>query len=113
MLWHVRADPAGKRLLVDLACSDAANHDHRLGLACDELDIVETEKRDDRKEGSALVPIDEGMVSRQPEAIGRRQLSPIAVFVGPAIARPPKRGLQRTNVSHAGRPSKLAQLSLV
>ena len=59
---------------------------------------------------SALVAVDEGMITREAEAVGGGERCELCIAVIVAIARPSERGLKRTFVAQTGSAAKLREL---
>lgn len=82
------AHPARERRLVDLARCDGEHGQRGIGLARHQAPAVERQKHADRQKSDALFAVDEGVVSRQTDAIGRSQVGHIQLAIENKIQWP-------------------------
>ena len=74
------------------------------------IDVVQTQKYDERTEGCALVAIDKRMVSRNAEGIRCRKRRKVSFAIGEFVDGTAQRKFQHTLVTNAVRSSEQRKL---
>lgn len=112
-LSRVFADPAGERWLVDVARGEGKHDEDRCRIVGYELIAVDVEKKLDRNISSTLVAVDEGMVTRNSEAVRRCKIGDVRRSIGAQIPGPGERGLEQAGIARAGSATMLGKLRFV
>ena len=109
VLFH----PSGEAVFIDLPGRESKDACGRMRGIGAKAKAVQAEEDDERREGDALVAIDERVVSRQAERIARRQDCKISLAIGVFIDRPRERGVQKAEITKAVRASEQRELLAV
>lgn len=104
------ANPAGKVLFSSLARGKTKEHCHTVGIARDEIMPVERKKKLSHNISRPLVAVDEGMIARNSECVGRRERRRIRLAIERQVHRPAKRRLKRAPIANSRGAAMLGKL---
>ena len=107
------AHPARELRFVDLASRNGEHGQRGIGLARHQAPAVERQQHADRQKSDALFAVDEGVVARQTETVGREQVGHIRLAIESRIQWPRGRGVEQTFITQPTGAAMLGQALVV
>ena len=94
-------DPASQTLFLDLACGKSEEHRRCLLGRHIEIDVVQSEKYDDRGEGYPFVAIHERVIAGEAESVCGSKLGKVFGAVGMLVPGPSQCRFEETDIAYA------------